>query len=318
MLKKLYLSIYRAVGLGLISATLGLLAFYAGLMIFFFINTTWVAPTILSSTSDKMLQFSGAYQRGAQGVVTATLAKEQAQLSLEFVYDSLVAAKRLLAFTETRSAGARRHLGDKASNNVESQEIVSKFEQLRKSIDQSLSAKLITQDEATRMITGLQQFQNTSGDALVTTITTDVAIAVQIAQIRQQVAALESELKVRQASLESAEQSLKLAQAEVQKLEKTVYFQASALGSNLAFVPYENRDVAQIGAGVYDCRLMVIVCRQVGTITDIYSDEQVIDFPMFNVRFSRTVRGFFVKLDMTEPSSMSSPIVFVGGKPLFL
>lgn len=318
MFKKLYLSIYRGVGLVLISATLGLLAFYAGLMIFFFINTTWAAPTILSSTSDKMLQFSGAYQRGAQGVVAANLAKDQAELQLEFVDNSLITARRLLAFAEQRATSARKHLGDKAQNNAESQRIVGKFDELRKSIDQSLKAGLITQDEATRMITGLQQFQNSAGDALVTKITTDVAIEVQVSQLRQQVEVLETELKVRQAALNSAVESLSLASVEMEKLQKTVYFQASMLGSNLAFVPYENREAAQIGAAVYDCRLMVMICRKVGTISEIYSDEQVIDFPMFNVRFSRTVRGFFVKLDMSEPSSMSSPIVFVGGKPLFL
>jgi hypothetical protein len=88
-------------------------------------------------------------------------------------------------------------------------------------------------------------------------------------------------------------------------------------GSNLAFVAYDNQQVARVGAPVYDCYLMIIACHQVGTVRHVYGDEQMIDFPVFNVRMIRTIRGFYVDMDINYPRAMGSTVLFIH-KPLWI
>jgi hypothetical protein len=113
----------------------------------------------------------------------------------------------------------------------------------------------------------------------------------------------------------AAKRQLDIANAALETLNKTAYMAAMRNGANLAFIPYENHKIAVTGEPVFDCLLTIAICHQVGTIRQIHNDEQMLDFPLFNVKLARTVRGFMVELDVTDKSAMSSSILFVG-KPL--
>ena len=53
-------------------------------------------------------------------------------------------------------------------------------------------------------------------------------------------------------------------------------------------------------------------------IRKIYDDEQSVDFPIFNVRFSGVMRGIFVDVNPTDDLAMRSSILFYGRKPLLI
>lgn len=316
--KKFYLTGYRSFGLLMITGTLAAIVIFGFLMTFFFFNTSWVAPTVLSPTSDKMLQFVAGYQQAIQNVETLRVAESQAErdsvLADNTAQKLFVLNQKVRTYTENLA-----HLStQKKKDLAKSYQLIKDLQQVKTETLASAQAGLITKTDVTQILTSIQQFSNvtTDGDIAVGTVT--VTAEAQDIQLQQQMLQAQNDAKSKHEMVIAARVSLKTAESELKTLEDTSYRQAMNRGANLAFVPYDNLNNVRIGLPVYDCSLMVIICHKVGTIKHIYSDEQLVDFPIFNMRFSRTIRGVFVSLNMTVPASMADTIVFVGSKPLFL
>ena len=77
---------------------------------------------------------------------------------------------------------------------------------------------------------------------------------------------------------------------------------------------YDNLASAKPGGPVFDCYLQVIVCRQVGTMTQVYDAEQYARHPFFKT----DIKGKFVEIRFTSTESSESSILFLGHKPLLL
>ncbi len=121
--------------------------------------------------------------------------------------------------------------------------------------------------------------------------------------------------------MELAEKVLSSATTQLKRLKDSSYYRAmEGNGANLAFVPYENRENVKAGSPVYRCRLLVLFCRRIGTVKEVLNDEQTVEFPIFNVRFSRTMRGTFAVLDIApdEQDAMRDKLFFVNSKPLLI
>lgn len=316
--KKSYLYIYRSLGFAFLGGTLATLAFYALLMVFFFFNSTWIAPTVLSPTSDKMLTFSAGYQHSLQNFVTLQATESQAVRDKELAQATSIILKNLIDKVVVYDFRTNNLVLNKQRNIAESTKIVKSLDETKKLTQLSLEARLITIDEATKLFTTIQQFKNGVTDSSIALGTTNITLETQIMQLRQQLAQTENDEKSKDDALKAIRLSLATAREELARLKDTPYYRAIRNGANLAFVPYENIDSLQIGAPIYDCALMIIICRKVAVVSNIYKDEQIIDFPLFNIRFSRTVRGILIDMNVYAPESMSSTIMFVGSKPLFL
>lgn len=316
--KKSYLYIYRSLGFAFLGGTLFTLAFYAFLMVFFFFNSTWIAPTVLSPTSDKMLTFSAGYQHSMQNFATLQATESQAVRDKELAQATNVILKNLIDKVVIYDFRTTTLASNKQKNISESTKLLNSLTDTRKTTEASLKAGLITSDEATKILTTIQQFKNSVTDSSISLGTTNITLETQIMQLRQQLAQSENDEKSKEDALKAIRLSLAIAREELIRLKDTPYYKAIRNGANLAFVPYENIDSIKIGASIYDCLAMIVICRKVGTVSTIYKDEQIIDFPLFNIRFSRTVRGILVDMDIHVPSSMSSTIMFAGSKPLFI
>ncbi len=163
-MKKLYLSIYRLLGF---SSLLGLsvtIACFFFLMLFFFANDSWIAPTILSRTSDRMLTFANAYQQALQNVETLRGKKQTAELE----YSSALSTHRDYASLTTELRNGRRTLAglrrQTRSDLRESTELSRQLDRNRKQIDRSLKAGLITNEEAAQELAAGQSFHNALTD----------------------------------------------------------------------------------------------------------------------------------------------------------
>jgi hypothetical protein len=141
----------------------------------------------------------------------------------------------------------------------------------------------------------------------------------QLVDLEAQLNAIDDGIAVQLKTVSEAEAALKKAKAIMETLDDAAYMNILRNGGgNMAFLAYDNATNAKAGSPVYDCYLTIVACRQVGIIKKIYADEQLVDFPIFNVRFSRTVRGTLVELDLTDKTAMKSSILFFNFKPLFL
>lgn len=316
-LKNIYLKVYRAIGFWLLVSLTATIFFYSALMVFFLVNASWISPTILSPTSDRMLQFSAGYQTAVQNYATLKALESQAEREAELARNNVRKLRDLnekfLKYngrTISLTALQERGLEDsyKLSNNLES---------FKKETEQSVKAGLITKADAAQLLAYIQVFRNGVIDGNLNLGTTRITASTQEFQLNQQLAQAESDEKTKEEAFEAAKTSLALATKTLATLERSSYRRALDKGANLAFLPYENINAVKPGAPVFDCYLLVAACRKVGEIEEIYEDEQVIEFPIFNVRFSRTVRGVLASMKMDNPASMSSSIFFAGRKPLF-
>lgn len=308
-IRKLYGKFYKIIGFGLLITLTGILFFYAGLMIFFIFNASWVAPTILSATSDKMLQFQAGYQSQQQTVSTIKVLLDSQQRALE---TSKYQLKILEEFRREIDNGSKLQTS-KSSDIAISRTLATKLDLVKSETEASASKGLITKFDAVQTLASIQSFKNSITDSTISATTLQqqlITLDVQIRTVRDQVG-------TQQFTVEESLKNLKNATTALDILDSSSYARALATGSNLAFIPYDNIRVATVGAPVYDCSLMVIVCHKVGTIRKIYKDEQIVDFPLFNIHFSHTIRGVLIDMNMTKPESMRSTIFFIG-KPLFI
>jgi len=314
-LKKLYLTAYRAVGFGVLAAGLATMVSWGILMLFFMFSTSWVAPTVLSPTSDKMLQFNTGYQSAVQNLETLKVTMRQAERDLEYARANartLHGAKKDLV---TSIDGVAKVNENKVTDLHATSILIQKLQEIEKQNLESRQRGLITNEEAIQAAAQVQSLVNANTDNAISFFSNHGLVLTQAIQLAQQIAQADNDVKTKEDTLQAAQLTERMAENVVSTLEATAYAHAQRGGANLAFLPYDNIKIAKIGAPVYDCYLMIIACHRVGTIKHIYHDEQLVDFPLFNVRLSRTVRGIFVDMDMTHPEYMGSTVMFIG-KPL--
>jgi hypothetical protein len=344
-----YLLAYRIGAFLAITGSLLFLVGWAWIMVFFMCSASWLAPTVLAPTSDKMLQFQSGYLSVAQQQTTASVAYAQAQRQVTFLTQQRDELTKLLSQSRTaikEEAAAntrilvggdnviRQRLQDHETNFGVQQQLA----EVRAQNESLLAAGLITRSEAIQTRLAMQSFAN----AVTDTKSWELTLSQQMddlnrkretllgkaksvdamAQVKayfdiQQMAIQNAtELKTAEEAGLAAKHQLDLANAALATLGQTAYMAALREGSNLAFIPYDNKQIAKEGAEVYDCMLTIMICHKIGTIRRIYHDEQIVDFPLYNVKLSRTVRGFMVELDVTDKSAMGSSVLFVN-KPLF-
>jgi hypothetical protein len=295
-----------------------------------------------------MLQYQSGYLAVSQQKATAQNAYAQADRQIEVLSKQRIMLDQLLAQTHQAlkaetAANAKvieagnQVLAQRESDLVDSEDTKLKLVAFKKQTQQMLAAGLITHEQAIQSFAQVQSFNTTVTD----TKTWDINLRQQMNDLARKrstlngsvesvegVAVLKMYADLKQTSLQNmsdlntaldaasaAKKQLDLASAALETLDQTAYHAAMKGGSNLAFIPYDNRSIAKVGAEVYDCALTIVFCHKVGTIRHVYSDEQVADFPLYNIKLVRTTRGFMVDLDMSEPAAMGSSILFVN-KPL--
>jgi hypothetical protein len=318
-MKKVYLSAYRFFGFSFlfgISATI--LSFFF-LMLFFLANSSWIAPTILAPTSDRMLTFANAYQQALQNVEALRAQKHSAEVEYA---TALLKYRGYAALQAGLGDGHRtmKRLEGQTHNDLRQSATLSRqLDRNRDQIERSLKAGLITSADAAGQLAAAQSFDNSLTGSQVSITSASLAGQTSLTQARVNAEEARASIEIKAKELELSEKVLASAETQLRRLEASSYYRAMAgNGANLAFVPYENRNKVSVGDPVFACRLLLIACRKIGTVKEILDDEQTVEFPIFNVRFSRTMRGTFAVLDIAseEQDSMRDKLFFVNSKPL--
>jgi hypothetical protein len=308
-MNKIYLKVYRFIGFLVLLSALLFLFGYGILMGFFMVNSNWIAPTVLSATSDKVLQFNSGYLTALQASAQLEVLLKQQQLALNTSENQ---RNDLIDFQNKINSGLDFQSHKNSDLNL-SDKLTKKLDTVKKANQKSLDVGLIPNEVFVTTSANIQQFENSVTDGHISLAT----LQQQLLTLKYQIAQLDDAIVLQKDTIRITSRNLKVADSTLTTLKDSSYAHAVFSGSNLAFVAYDNFDSVKEGQPIYDCYLMIVFCHRVGTIKHVYKDEQLVDFPLFNVRLSRQVRGVFAEMDMTNPKSMKSLLIFAGHKPLF-
>lgn len=352
-LKSIYLSGYRTIGLAALVLLTGALLFYTVTFLFFMFNHTWLAPMVLSPSDPKALTIRAEILRQQQFHDRAQIQEATRGQELEALKHRETQLRYLIGATDS----AMRAEGSAAKSSIAKIDDLSRrqtddlkdlgrisadINRLAKNSDRELNAGLITQEQHTEQALArlrLQASQTSSHIAMQTlqsqrdnldrsasTLRGQSAHVEALEAVSQRMA-LDAELRdvriqmeTKAAEREAARRELASLDAAKKILDNTPYSMVVGSGKSLilGFVPYDNLYFDKDASPVYACVAVFVFCSQVGVVKKKYLDEQIIEFPIFNTRFTRTVKGRFVELQLTSPKAQQEQILFLGRKPLFL
>jgi hypothetical protein len=317
-LKPVYLFIYRFIAFFAITGSLLFLIGWAWIMVFFMGSSTWIAPTRLSMTNDKMLTFNQAYQTADQNLETLTVTRDQAARELQTVQSTYSRLTDLSIHFNVYLDSLKKTAPVKLSQVGNSMNLFGDLNAIEVQARRNAKLGLISNDILVSTLSTIAQFKSIATDGKTNWETTNITAQGNLITLSTQLDQARNDIATKKATMDAAANSLVIAQKVMDNLGRSVYkYTFDGNGSNLVFLPNSGLDKVKVGSPIYDCYLTVIICHQVGTISHIFDDEQTVEFPLFNIKLSHTERGVIGQANMTVSKSMRSSILFVGRKPLF-
>ena len=134
------------------------------------------------------------------------------------------------------------------------------------------------------------------------------------AEVQIATLALEERLSAVQAELALVDQSIAQYDRILAELSDSPYLRAMDGPVTIAFVPYDNLDVAEPGTSLYGCHLQLVGCRRVGRIVRLIDGEVAARHPLTH----RDVRGQMVEVDLEHGAWGRDEALFAGKRPLWL
>ncbi|MFY2597051.1 hypothetical protein ACOTHJ_13565 [Achromobacter xylosoxidans] len=323
---------------------------YVLTIILYTVNSSWVAPIILSKASPRVMATSAEAFRARQGlsaiqVQVDSLTNEVALLDeqegtladlLGRYDDAMKAETKAGAVFAGRLSGLQ---ASKRADDAKAAKMAQSNAALERSIDAELAAGLITQEAAVRA-----RAQIVSMEAAVTTgklstasldhqvhelsggvatmkgqaqSTKALETLAHVAALKRQLSEVQIQLAKSTKELENKKREATELQAIVDTVESTPFFRLAQRGGDagqFAFVPYSNESAVQEGKSVYSCWAEVILCSKVGTVKWVGRDEE----KGFHPIFKRDLRGVLIELELKDPAAAKDKVLFLGSGPLFL
>lgn len=349
-IQKIIVTAYRYLAIAVLGTVLCTAMAYAAVTVFYVFNGTWAAPVVISRTNEQILRLTAEVFRtrqAADGLESAWQGLERESKALQ---EQSQVLQKLIASAD-HAAAQQRQADVRLSQKVEqldsakqvdiakTRKVLSDVSALEATIERDLKAGLMTRDDAVRMRATLNSYKTSATDSAAA----GVALERQLSDLRRSAATLSGgpaqmpqalevlariagyrmQLENIQLKLLQNQQEAANKQGEAKQLREIIatlsdspYYRVTQSDEPLsfAFVPYDNEAVAQVGQPIFDCLLHVLLCHRVGSITRVHSDEERAQHPLFRLE----TRGFLVELQLDEPQSAKSRVLFIGRAPLFL
>ena len=343
---RLVVNVYRLVGFAILTLVVALLVGYIGTSVFYFTNTSWVQPMVVSPTDDRVLQLRGklAEQENLRDQVASEISHTERAIAVQTAfqrnYEKALktdlsdrrARLRQLRQLSNEYAGTRRRIKD--SNSA-----LAAVSGQR--IDQEFEAGLIDKDGYLQRNQGIAQLENSNLSLLERQSQLEAQTASIAAEARALDAALQGKragpdasgslsydvLRIKQdyemSVLETAKAKERLAtlkaslaryQGIVDTVAQSAYLRAADERSTVAFVPYDNLGGVEAGTVLYGCRLEMLWCRPVGKVVDKLAGEVTHKHP----HRAAMLRGQLLELQVDDPMEAEKDVLFVGRAPLFI
>jgi len=331
---------YRAAAVLTLYAILGFVASYAFVQIFFALNASWVAPFIVAPTNDKILDLTAKLVTSQQTVTALVLDRDRlrdslgdlkkSKASLDLLDHKFQTALNLQSSANVVDASELKNLNlQKSEDMAATLRILDEVKEIEAKIDTDLRSGLITKGDAAVAKTQLRETRNTYTDGKIAEVllrdnvrqkTPDYGSTVDAlsreAELKSDIIQLAIQITTGEEQLRSDETQIAQLRAAVATAQNSPYFQATKHDVKFAFVPYENQTKVSQGAEVYSCYVSMIICRSVGTVQQIFTDEEKTNNPF--PFFKSELRGSLIQLNLTEGEAAKEKVLFVGRKPLWI
>jgi hypothetical protein len=338
-LNKWIVSTYKAIGFTVLTLIVLALVSYMGANVFYWFSSSWIEPTVISSTDERVLQLSTqlAEQASTRDRLAADLADSDRVIAMheEFLDNARKALTEELADRKAelaRLTALDRSLVSTRSQVRSNSRAYSGFS--RRRIAAEYTAHLIDREEA---VTGaLQLSQIAQGnlglaekevelDKRLSTLSRETeslaSVLSQQPNSRQsyEVLRILQDLKRSQVELAKARDSKKVLEKSLARYEQIVrtisespWLRAVERKDTIAFVPYDNLDKAKPGAPLYACSVGLFFCHQVGKVVAVLAGEMTLKHPLHNTM----LRGQSVQVELKNPKDAESKVLFAGGRPI--
>jgi hypothetical protein len=310
---------------------------YVGLLGFYAMSTTWIAPTTIHPTDENSLGVIDRLVTSQNSISALSMDREKQHLGIAdleaqrraFMVLQPVLSRAIQQTTdnETMIGQELAKLGEqKQADNVRTGAMVHEQLALDTQIGKDLAAGLITRSQAIQEESQLNDARNGLTDGKIAEIvlrgsvldkttadTTTVEAEAKRVDLQTQIAALDTQIILAHKQIDSDDADIARIHDAITRAQDTPYF-LSTLGNvriDLAFVPFDNEKPIVAGAPVYDCYLSFLVCRYAGSVRRVFPNEEKLQNPIFRT----DMRGFLVQLDLVHPEATRSRTLFVGGKP---
>jgi hypothetical protein len=313
---------------------------YVFLLGFYAVDSSWVAPLVISPADDKALDLTVKMVQTETAAQTLELDVKKLQASLPEYRRHR--AQLLLLEPQIKAALQREHqhnitagaelVGLNQQKNLDNVQTASVMDQVREAenqINRDLSAGLITKGDAAVQRTALNQAQSTFTDSRIaetmmkdailqknTTNTNLLDTLTRQAELVSEITRLDVTIDATERQIGTEQEQIASMYSAIQTARSTPYYMAMTQGRNVnfAFVPYGNRGAVHTGSTVYDCYLNMIACRPVGKVIRIFSEEEHAIHPLFRT----DMRGYLVQMELTRPQSVESETMMLNHKPFGL
>jgi hypothetical protein len=336
---KLVVSSYKLIGFAVLAVIALALISYLGANVFYWCSTSWIEPTVIAPTDERVLALSTQ-------LITQSSARDKAAADL-------ADAERVQKMQQEFLDGSKQALADElADRKIELNRLMAinkNFAATRAEVASSgrafshLSKRRLAQeydahfiDRETAVTGALQLSQLAQGN--LNMAEKEVELFKRRAELSRETEALGAIVGQKPAQRHSIEilkmlQDVKLAEVAVAKardnrgvLQRTLerydrmvktisespFMRAVAGKDNIAFVPYDNLDRVKPGTPLYGCAVGPLFCHRVGSVVALLGGEMLYKHPLHNSQ----LRGQPVQIQLTNGSDAERKVLFVGGRPI--
>ena len=337
---KLLVSAYRLLGFTILTAIVVALVGYLVTTVFYMFSESWIVPTIVSATDEKVIALHGelAAQQNERERIARELADAERAIGVEQAFlDKFAAAitsdldGRRSALRRARAlAGAAAHTRDEirassdafahdASMRMEEQygaRMIDRHDMLdgKHQLAQISSANLSLAERQAMFETEASELarQATSLDALLAN--RDVPLSYDALKIKREFDASRLVVAKAVALRDTLRSSLVRQEQQIASLRSSALLRAIDDGATVALVPYANLHNVTPGTALHACTVSMVWCHEVGTVLQVLPGEIQLRHPHGDT----TVRGQMIELRLVDKDAARENVLFAGGAPLGL
>jgi hypothetical protein len=337
---KVIVAAYRVLGFAILTTIVFALVGYLATTGFYMVSTSWVVPTIVSPTDEKVVALKGelATQQTERERIARELTDAEGAMASEQSFQARFAAAitsdrdgRLSALHRTRAlagAAAQTRAEIRATSEAFAQDasarmteqygagMIDRHDMLdgKHRLAQISSTNLSLAERQAAFETESSELarQASALDALLSD--GDAPLSYDALKIKRDLDASRLALAKAIAVRDTLRASLTRQDELLAGLRSSAYLRAVGDGATVALVPYANLERATPGEPLYACKLAMVWCHQVGHVVQVLPGEIQLRHPHKDA----VVRGQMIELRLTDAGAAKDNVLFVGGKPLGL
>lgn len=325
-INRFFTNAYKAVGFVILLVILVGLVSYFVLNAFYISSDRWIAPIILTASHEKVIELNSelashlhqrdkllAERKGLEAELDAEARfRDRFKDSLQLEIESTEKSKDRVLGVLGQYDSVYRQADKTAEGFVDSNE---------DTLDQELEANLIDREQyykgqwavTSSKIDSVQRQENAlelreeveaydrrlaalRAVATDSPATSKTPLTYDVLTIQSQYESSIVETKRLEAGIEMIDTAIERYEKLLNQIKTSPYLRAMDERVHLAFVPYDNLDQAKTGSAVYGCRLPLLVCSEVGTVTQVVDGEITARHPLY----SEQLRGQMVEIDLED------------------